>query len=87
MKYIHYWRFSGNWFHKINENPKVEKCAFSGKYLMPYHFEYYVDDSGGLTERQVKELLSTRYPECEFVKEVPFHQGARWFGNKKGSEY
>ena len=51
------------------------------------NIQYYVDDSSGLTERQVKELLSTRYPEYEFVKEVPFHQGARWFGNKKGSEY
>lgn len=88
MKYIHYWRFNRQWYMKINDS--------SASYMIPgrneeniYSYilqeDYLIPDSLDLTHRQIKEKLTAEHPGCVLIKEIAYHEGARWFGYKHGS--
>ena len=34
---------------------------------------------------EFKEKLVAEYPDCVLIKEIAYHEGARWNGNKAGS--
>lgn len=88
MKYLHYWHFANQWYCYIDDNSNHSKipsgneedyCAYKWKE------KYLISDSVGLTNRQIKEKLVKLYPDCKLIKEIAYHEGARWNGNKKGS--
>lgn len=88
MKYIHYWHFANQWYMDINDNPKHERIPSGNEDdYRAYHWkeEYLINDSVGLTHRQIKEKLMKQYPDHILVKEIAYHEGVRWRGYKKGS--
>lgn len=88
MLYVHYWHFAKQWYAYISESSKSERIP-SGNESDYFAYEckkcYLVDGSAGLSNRQIKVLLNKLYPHCILIKEIAFHEGARWFGNKEGS--
>lgn len=88
MKYVHYWHFNKNWYARINDNPKPERiCGGREDNYVIYDCweQYFVEGSAFLTRREVKQKLTELYPGLALVKDIPYHEGARWFGNKCGS--
>ena len=89
MKYIHYWHFANQWYMKINDNPNHERIPSGGNEYKIDSYEwqekYIISESVGLTHRQIKEWLIKQYPNHVLVKEIAYHEGRRWFGNKDGS--
>lgn len=75
--YLHYWHFENQWYMFISEYKKERVSSGTEKYL--------IQNSQGLTKKQIKEKLSIEYPNYILVKEIIYHEGNRWFGNKKGS--
>jgi hypothetical protein len=88
MKFIHYWRFSGQWYAEINDDPKHiripsgDECDY---YAYAWKQERLIENSIGMTHRQIKKKLTTKYPDHILVKEIAYHEGARWHGYKVGS--
>lgn len=88
MKYIHYWHFANQWYMDINDNPNNERIPGGHEYKMRSYLwqeKFLIDGSIGLTHHQIKEKLNKQYPNYTLIKEIAYHEGARWFGNKKGS--
>lgn len=87
MQYIHYWHFNKNWYAKVNNNPTPERVHGHREdhYIYKCWAPYFIDGSTFLTHREIKKRLLEIHPECIPVKDIPFHEGRRWFGNKKGS--
>lgn len=88
MNYIHYWHFANQWYMHINDNPNHDRIPSGNEcdfYARHWQEEYLISDSAGLTHRQIKERLSAQYPNHILVKEIAYHEGRRWFGNKDGS--
>lgn len=88
MKYIHYWHFADQWYMYVNDNPNHER-VFSGNESNSFSYywieKFLIQNSMGLTKHQVKEKLKEQYPNGILIKEIAYHEGARWRGNKKGS--
>lgn len=73
---------------KIDENSAREHPASGNEHsavVCKYREKYYIQGSNWLTHRQIKKMLSERYPGYVLIKEIAWHEGARWFGNKNGS--
>lgn len=88
MRYIHYWHFNRQWYMRFtNSKDRYVICGRNEDDIYSYVLQedYLIKSSLDLTNHQIKEMLSAEYPECEFVKEVPYHEGSRWHGNKAGS--
>ena len=88
MKYIHYWHFANRWYMHINDTPDHARIP-SGNEACDSEYawkeEYFIADSVGLTHRQIKEKLAVQYPDHVLIKEIAYHEGARWRGFKGGS--
>ena len=86
--YLHYWHFANQWYMKINDNPEKIRIP-SGNECSELEYkwkeEYLIKNSNGLTKRKIKEKLLKEYPNCILIKEIAFHEGARWYGDKNGS--
>lgn len=88
MKYVHFWHFNKQWFAKVNDNPDTERiypCNESSTTTYDLWKEYLVSESSFLTQRQIKIKLKELYPEHIIIKDRTYHEGHRWFGNKRGS--
>ena len=87
MKYIHYWHFQKAWYAEINDNPEPEKIAWhnSGTIQDYWNEKYLVKDSEWLTHSEIKQKLTEMYPDCQLVKNKPYHYGWRRFDEKTGS--
>ena len=88
MKYLHYWHFAKQWYCFVNETPihsKIPSGNEENDYAYKCKEEYLVEGSVGLTHHQIKEKLVELYPNCELIKEIAYHEGARWKGYKRGS--
>lgn len=86
--YLHYWHFANQWYMLVNNNCERQRIP-SHNECYPESYEYQeknlILNSTGLTEREIKKYLTTKYPNYSLVKDIPYHEGRRWFGNKKGS--
>ena len=88
MKFVHYWHFANQWYCYVDDNSNHSRIPSGNEedyYAYKWKEEYLIKDSVELTHRQIKEKLIALYPNCGLVKEIAYHEGARWFGNKKGS--
>lgn len=88
MKYLHYWHFADRWYVIISDDPDHMRIPSGNEedyYAYAWKEEYLIDGSAGLTHRQVKEILSKRYPYHVLIKEVAYHEGSRCHGTKGGS--
>lgn len=88
MKYLHYWHFANQWYCYIDDNPEYKKIPGGNEqkiHAYEWQKDYLIDASEGLTHREIKEKLNKEYPDCILIKEIAYHQGARWYGNKNGS--
>lgn len=88
MKYIHYWHFANQWYMDINNNSNHQRIPSGNEYKArsySWQEKYLIVESVGLTNRQIREKLVEQYPNHILIKEIAYHEGARWFGNKNGS--
>ena len=88
MKYIHYWHFANQWYMRIDDDPNHKRVPSGNEFdsrAYRWKEEYLITDSVGLTHRQIKERLTEQYPDYILIKEIAYHEGARWNGNKHGS--
>ena len=88
MKYVHYWHFNKRWYMYINENPNHAKIPSGNEtdyHAYTWKEDCLLKDSVGFTHRQIKKYLSEQYPGFTLIKEVAWHEGARWHGTKGGS--
>jgi hypothetical protein len=88
MKYIYYWHFDNNWYMDISDNPNHWRptSANEDTCLWSSHYDnYLIEDSVGLTHRQIKEKLTEQYPDYILIKKIAYHEGSRWHGTKGGS--
>ena len=87
MKYIHYWHFANQWYMYTNDNPNHER-VLSGNECDPDVYrrkeQFLIGDSVDLTHRHIKEKLVKQYPDHTLIKEIAYHEGARWNGYKHG---
>ena len=88
MKYIHYWRFNRQWYMKISETPDsimISGCNEDNIYSYIWQEKYLIPNSLDLTHKHIKDRLHVEYPDYQLVKEVAYHEGRRWYGEKHGS--
>lgn len=88
MMYLHYWHFNKNWYAVLNSEPGSRKIYWHGEddYILNNSWEAYrIHDAAFLTHREIKQLLTEAYPNVTLVKDIAYHEGRRWFGNKEGS--
>lgn len=88
MKYIHYWHFNNNWYMDIGDSPNHWRPSSANEDTRSWdsHYDdYLIKNSVGLTHRQIKERLAKQYPGCTLIKQIAYHEGARWHGTKGGS--
>ena len=88
MRYIHYWHFANQWYMYIDGDPNHGEILSGNEceyYAYYWKEDYLIRDSIGLTHRQIKEKLTEQYPNYILIKEIAYHEGARWNGYKKGS--
>lgn len=88
MRYLHYWHFNKNWYAVLNSDSRSRKIYWHSEddgTLNNSWEEYRIHNSALLTHREVKKLLTESCPNLILIKDIPYHEGRRWFGNKKGS--
>ena len=88
MKYLHYWHFANQWYMYIDENANHARIPSGNETdcsAYTWKEDHLLKDSIGLTHRQIKEKLAQEHPDCTLIKEVAWHEGARWHGTKGGS--
>ena len=87
MKYVHYWHFNQRWYALVNDNQNSERVYWHNSADLQdiWNEKYLIPGSECMTKREVKGKLTQMYPGYILVKDRPFHEGRRWYGNKVGS--
>lgn len=86
MKYVHYWHAYKRWYAEINDNPNSERVYWhNNDDCQEMWNKWLIENSELMTHKEIKKKLSEMYPNYILVKDKPYHQGARWKGNKHGS--
>lgn len=87
MKYVHYWHFQKLWYVELTDCPTPQRVYWhdSASVQEFWNEKYLIKGSECMTEREVKAKLIEMNPDFILVKDKPYHEGRRWFGNKEGS--
>lgn len=87
MRYLHYWHFQKAWYAKLNDCATPQRVYWHDSAVVQevWNEKYLVKGSEWMTEREVRSRLTEINPDFLLIKDKPFHEGRRWFGNKKGS--
>lgn len=86
MKYLHYEKINKQYFYWFDNNPYWKNSYsffYSQRVTCSISFKKCIIQAK--TKKEAKAFLKEKFPDYEPIYTIAFHEGARWFGQKKGS--